>query len=181
MLLSVQDLVVRFRTEDGTVYAVNGVSFDLDASETLGIVGESGCGKSVTSLAITGLLPRGQASIPGGHILFDGVDLVNLPDPRMRELRGREIGMVFQDPMTSLNPVLTIGRQLIEALCAEALRWKRRAPGLPFCCKPSRFRHRRHAESLSPAWRHAPARMIAMALALRLGFIADEPTTALGV
>src|SRR6185312_2293487 len=122
MLLSVQDLSVRFKTEDGTVHAVNGVSFDLDASETLGIVGESGCGKSATSLAITRLLPRTHATIAGGRILFRDVDLIQLPDREMRKLRGRDIAIVFQDPMTSLNPVLTIGRQLTEALCAhEAL------------------------------------------------------------
>jgi ABC-type dipeptide/oligopeptide/nickel transport system ATPase component len=119
MLLSVQDLSVRFKTEDGTVHAVNGVSFDLDASETLGIVGESGCGKSATSLAITRLLPRTHATIAGGRILFRDVDLIQLPDREMRKLRGRDIAIVFQDPMTSLNPVLTIGRQLTEALCAH--------------------------------------------------------------
>src|SRR5262245_16329170 len=119
MLLSVQDLSVRFRTEDGTVHAVNGVSFDLEASETLGIVGESGCGKSAASLAITRLLPRTHATIAGGRILFRDVDLVQLPDREMRRLRGRDVAIVFQDPMTSLNPVLTIGRQLAEALCAH--------------------------------------------------------------
>ena len=186
MLLSVQDLVVRFRTEDGTVHAVNGVSFDLDASETLGIVGESGCGKSATSLAITGLLPRGQASIPGGHILFDGVDLVNLPSHKMRELRGREIAIVFQDPMTSLNPVLTIGLQLIEALCAH-----RRLPRKEACARAAdllqtvgiptpRETMDRYPHQLSGGMRQRV--MIAMALALspRL-LIADEPTTALDV
>ena len=186
MLLSVQDLVVRFRTEDGTVHAVNGVSFDLDASETLGIVGESGCGKSTTSLAITGLLPRGQANIAGGRILFDGVDLVNLPAARMRELRGRDIAIVFQDPMTSLNPVLTIGRQLIEALGAHrALRWKearaRAADLLQTVEIPTPVATMdRYPHQLSGGMRQRV--MIAMALALspRL-LIADEPTTALDV
>src|SRR5262245_66179130 len=109
MLLSVQDLSVRFSTEDGTVHAVNGVSFDPEASETLGIVGESGCGKSATSLAITRLLPPTQATIAGGRILFCDVDLLSLPAREMRKLRGREIAIVFQDPMTSLNPVLSVG------------------------------------------------------------------------
>jgi len=186
MLLSVQDLVVRFRTEDGTVHAVNGVSFDLDASETLGIVGESGCGKSATSLAITGLLPRGQANIPGGRILFDGVDLVDLPAPKMRELRGREIAIVFQDPMTSLNPVLKIGSQLIEALSAHQklhplVAGKRAAEllqtvGIPDPVKTMEY----YPHQLSGGMRQRV--MIAMALALspRL-LIADEPTTALDV
>src|SRR3569833_270340 len=105
MMLSVQDLAVRFRTEDGTVHAVNRVSYDIAAAETVAIVGESGCGKSATSLAIMGLLPKGQASIAAGRILYGGTDLVGLPENRMRQIRGRDIAMVFQDPMTSLNPV----------------------------------------------------------------------------
>jgi oligopeptide/dipeptide ABC transporter ATP-binding protein len=186
MLLSVQDLVVRFRTEDGTVHAVNGVSFDLDASETLGIVGESGCGKSATSLAITGLLPRGQASIPGGRILFDGVDVVDLPAPRMRELRGREIAIVFQDPMTSLNPVLRIGLQLIEALCAHRQMPHQEAStraaellrmvGIPDPAKTVDY----YPHQLSGGMRQRVMIAMALALAPRL-LIADEPTTALDV
>ena len=108
MLLSVRDLTVRFRTHDGTVHAVNGVSFDLEAGETLGLVGESGCGKSVTNLAVMRLLPKPAGHIEGGQVLFDGVDLVQASEASMRDLRGREIAMIFQDPMTSLNPVLTI-------------------------------------------------------------------------
>src|SRR5206468_1841955 len=186
MLLSVQDLVVRFRTEDGTVHAVNGVSFDLDTSETLGIVGESGCGKSATSLAITGLLPRGQASIPGGRILFDGIDVVDLPAPRMRELRGREIAIVFQDPMTSLNPVLRIGLQLIEALCAHRQMPHQEAStraaellrmvGIPDPAKTMEY----YPHQLSGGMRQRVMIAMALALAPRL-LIADEPTTALDV
>ncbi|HEX4570674.1 MAG TPA: ATP-binding cassette domain-containing protein, partial [Dongiaceae bacterium] len=104
MLLVVQGLDVRFRTEEGTVHAVNRVSFELDTAETLAIVGESGCGKTATGLAIMGLLPSTHASIAAGQILFAGSDLVRLPEARMREIRGRDISMVFQDPMTSLNP-----------------------------------------------------------------------------
>ena len=107
-LLSLRDLAVRFRTEDGPVYAVNGVSLDLAPGERLGLVGESGCGKSVTSLAIMRLLPSGDACEVTGDVLFEGTDLMALNERDMRSLRGREIAMVFQDPMTSLNPVLTI-------------------------------------------------------------------------
>src|SRR5688572_6183509 len=99
----------------GLVYAVNGVSFDVAPGETLGIVGESGCGKSVTSLAILGLLPR-AGRVRTGTAMFDGRDLLKLSDAELRRVRGKEIAMIFQDPMTSLNPVLTIGRQMREAI-----------------------------------------------------------------
>src|SRR3990170_7828191 len=114
-LLSVEDLHVRFGTERGLVHAVNGVSFEISAGETLGIVGESGCGKSVTSLAILGILGR-NARVTSGRAMFGGRDLLALKDEELRSIRGKEIAMIFQDPMTSLNPVLTIGRQLREAL-----------------------------------------------------------------
>src|SRR6266496_1761224 len=114
-LLSVENLRVRFWTQRGTVHAVNGISFEISAGETLGIVGESGCGKSVTSLALLGILPRaGRAT--KGEALFEGRDLLKLADDELRRIRGREIAMIFQDPMTSLNPVLTVGRQIREAI-----------------------------------------------------------------
>jgi oligopeptide/dipeptide ABC transporter ATP-binding protein len=186
MLLSVQDLAVRFRTEEGTVHAVNRVSFDLDASETVAIVGESGCGKSATSLAIMGLLPRGQASIAAGRILFNGTELVGLPEKRMRQIRGRDIAMVFQDPMTSLNPVLTIERQLTEALSAHArfpkAALKARAVELLHgvgIAEPERVTAR-FPHQLSGGMRQRV--MLAMALCLEPKLlIADEPTTALDV
>ena len=118
-LLSVRDLIVRFRTHDGTVYAVNGVSFDLDEGETLGLVGESGCGKSVTNLAVMRLLPAPAGRIEGGQVLFEDEDLLRLDEAEMRELRGKEIAMIFQDPMTSLNPVLTIQEQMVETIKAH--------------------------------------------------------------
>src|SRR6187455_2287377 len=117
-LLEVDDLRVEFWTARGTVYAVNGISFDIAPGETLGIVGESGCGKSVTSLAMLGILPR-SAKVPTGTAHFEGRDLLTLDDDELREIRGREIAMIFQDPMTSLNPVLTVGRQIREALEAH--------------------------------------------------------------
>jgi peptide/nickel transport system ATP-binding protein/oligopeptide transport system ATP-binding protein len=186
MLLSVQDLAVRFRTEDGMVRAVNRVSFDIDAAETVAIVGESGCGKSATSLAIMGLLPRGQASVADGRILFNGSDLVGLPERRMRALRGRDISMVFQDPMSSLNPVLTIGRQLTEALSAHgrygAAALNARAVELlrgVGIAEPERV-VRRYPHQLSGGMRQRV--MLAMALSLEPKLlIADEPTTALDV
>src|SRR5438876_8500386 len=114
-LLAVENLRVRFWTRRGTVHAVNGISFDIAPGETLGIVGESGCGKSVTSLAILGLLSR-NGNVDSGKAIFQGQDLVSQTDRTLRSVRGKEIAMIFQDPMTSLNPVLTIGRQIREAL-----------------------------------------------------------------
>src|SRR6187200_3177031 len=117
-LLSVEDLRVQFWTQRGTVHAVNGISFDIAPGETRGIVGESGCGKSVTSLALMGILPR-AGKITSGTAMFGDRDLFTLSDWELRRLRGRDIAMIFQDPMTSLNTVLTIGRQIREALEAH--------------------------------------------------------------
>ena len=114
-LLRVEDLHVRFGTDRGLVHAVNGITFEIRAGETLGIVGESGCGKSVTSLAILGILAR-NGRVTNGRALFEGRDLLALNDAELRRIRGKEIAMIFQDPMTSLNPVLTVGRQIREAL-----------------------------------------------------------------
>src|SRR5450756_2664463 len=115
-LLSVSDLIVRFRTHDGLIHAVNGVSYTLDEGETLGLVGESGCGKSVTALSIMRLIPQPPGKIVSGKIIFEGKDLLKLSEDAMRRVRGKEVAMIFQDPMTSLNPVLTIKRQLTEGL-----------------------------------------------------------------
>ncbi|MBK5229414.1 MAG: ABC transporter ATP-binding protein, partial [Actinobacteria bacterium] len=114
-LLSVRDLEVRFSTRKSTIYAVNRISFDLEPGETLGIVGESGCGKSVSALAMLGILPKAGRAV-GGNVDFQGVDLLKLPDQKLRQIRGKDIAMIFQDPMTSLNPVLTVGRQITETL-----------------------------------------------------------------
>ena len=115
-LLEVNNLVTRFYTEDGVVHAVNGISYTLDEGESLGIVGESGSGKSVGVLSVMGLIPQPPGRIEEGEVLFNGRDLLTISDEEMRQVRGREVAMIFQDPMTSLNPVLTVGRQLTEAL-----------------------------------------------------------------
>ena len=184
-LLSVEDLRVQFWTDRGTIHAVNGISFEIAKGETLGIVGESGCGKSVTSLALLGILPR-AGRVTSGVANFEGRDLLTLPDRELRGIRGREIAMIFQDPMTSLNPVLTIGRQIREGLEAHlgmsrAASTARAAELLDQVGIPSaKSRLRDYPHQFSGGMRQRA--MIAMALACepRL-LIADEPTTALDV
>jgi oligopeptide transport system ATP-binding protein len=167
------------------VHAVNGISFDIAAGETLGIVGESGCGKSVTSLAILGLLAR-NGRVESGAAVFEGMDLVRQNDRVMRKIRGREIAMIFQDPMTSLNPVLTIGRQIREALETHFKLSRKAAErraselldrvGIP----QANARLRDYPHQFSGGMRQRA--MIAMALACEPKLmIADEPTTALDV
>jgi oligopeptide transport system ATP-binding protein len=115
-LLEIKDLRTQFHTREGLVYAVNGISYELAEGETLGIVGESGCGKSVSVLSLMRLIPEPPGKIAGGQAIFQGKDLLKMSGEEIRHVRGAQIAMVFQDPMTSLNPVLTIGRQLTEAL-----------------------------------------------------------------
>jgi oligopeptide transport system ATP-binding protein len=184
-LLQVEDLRVEFTTRRGVVFAVNGISFEIARGETLGIVGESGCGKSVTSLAVLGLLAR-NGRVASGRALFEGRDLIALNDRALRRVRGREIAMIFQDPMTSLNPVLTIGRQIREALEthfgmdrkdgeARAAELIDRV-GIP----SASARLRDYPHQFSGGMRQRA--MIAMALACKPKLlIADEPTTALDV
>jgi oligopeptide/dipeptide ABC transporter ATP-binding protein len=178
-------LHVHFETRRGTVHAVNGISFDIAPGETLGIVGESGCGKSVTSLAVLGLLAR-NGRIESGTATFEGRDLVRQSDRTLRSIRGKEIAMIFQDPMTSLNPVLTIGRQIRESLEThfdmDRKAAERRAAelldrvGIP----QANARTRDYPHQFSGGMRQRA--MIAMALACEPKLlIADEPTTALDV
>ncbi len=176
---------MEFSTRRGTVYAVNGISFEIARGETLGIVGESGCGKSVTSLAVLGLLAR-NGRVQGGRAMFEGRDLIRQSDRALRGIRGREIAMIFQDPMTSLNPVLTIGRQIREALETHFGMDKKEAEaraaelldrvGIP----SAQARIHDYPHQFSGGMRQRA--MIAMALACRPKLlIADEPTTALDV
>jgi oligopeptide/dipeptide ABC transporter ATP-binding protein len=115
-ILEVNDLKTYFYTREGVVQAVDGITFTVEKGQTLGIVGESGCGKSVTALSIMGLIPKPPAKIAGGEVLFDGKDLTKLNDREMQDVRGRQVAMIFQDPMTSLNPTLKIGTQITETL-----------------------------------------------------------------
>jgi oligopeptide transport system ATP-binding protein len=184
-LLSVEDLRVEFWTSRGTIHAVNGISFDIGPGETLGIVGESGCGKSVTALTLLGILPR-AGKVRSGHATFGGRDLLRLSDRQLRRIRGKEIAMIFQDPMSSLNPVLTIGRQIREALETHFGMKKKEALGraaelLDRVGIPSaKQRVRDYPHQFSGGMRQRA--MIAMALACKPKLlIADEPTTALDV
>ncbi len=185
-VLEVKNLVTRFHTPEGTVHAVNGVSFDLDEGETLGIVGESGCGKSVTMLSLLQLIPQPPGKIMDGQALFMGSDLLAMRREEISSVRGAQIGMVFQDPMTSLNPVLTIGRQLKEPLIIHQNRNREDAQAraielLQLVGIPSaESRLDDYPHQFSGGMRQRV--MIAMALACTPQLlIADEPTTALDV
>lgn len=183
-LLSVEDLVTEFKTPAGPRPAVNRVSFSVSRGETLGIVGESGSGKSVTALSIMGLVDAQVGRIASGRILFDGQDLVGLPGPALRALRGKRIGMIFQEPLSALNPCYAIGNQIAEVFTAHGETADIRSRVLELL----RLVHipdpegvfRRYPHEISGGMRQRA--MIAMALAYKPDLlIADEPTTALDV
>jgi peptide/nickel transport system ATP-binding protein len=185
-VLAIDGLVTEFRTEHGTVRAVDGVSFEIPAGSTLGVVGESGCGKSVTALSIMRLIPDPPGRIAGGRIEYKGKDLLALSEKEMRAIRGNQISMIFQEPMTSLNPVFTVGEQVAEAVRLHQK--KSRAQALAVAVEMFRLvgipspeeRVHGYPHQLSGGMRQRV--MIAMALACRPDLlIADEPTTALDV
>ena len=185
-LLELRDLRTYFDTEDGTVKAVDGVNLSIGKGETLGIVGESGCGKSVTAFSIMRLIPDPPGRIAGGQILFEGQDLARLPMAEMRKIRGNRISMIFQEPMTSLNPVYTVGDQIGEAIILHQQKTPEEAReltldmlrqvGIPDPTK----RIDNYPHEMSGGMKQRV--MIAMALVCRPALlIADEPTTALDV
>lgn len=185
-VLEVRDLKTYFHTRDGVVRAVDGVSFKVNAGETLAVVGESGCGKSVTSLSILRLIASPPGCNEGGEILFQGEDLLKASEARMRDIRGNKISMIFQEPMTSLNPVLTIGKQISEVLVLHQdmneAQAKAKAVELLKLVKIPEAESRvdQYPHQLSGGMRQRV--MIAMALACDpTVLIADEPTTALDV
>jgi oligopeptide/dipeptide ABC transporter ATP-binding protein len=185
-LLEVDDLRTHFFTREGAVRAVDGVSFSVDKGKTLGIVGESGCGKSVTALSIMGLIPKPPAKIVSGEIRFDGRDLTTLSEKQLEDVRGREIAMIFQDPMTSLNPTLKIGTQITEVLDRHFGMSKdqarRRAIELLEEVRIPRAAERLddYPHRFSGGMRQRVMIAIALACNPKL-LIADEPTTALDV
>jgi oligopeptide transport system ATP-binding protein len=186
VLLDLKDLITRFYTDDGVVHAVNGISYKMDDGETLGVVGESGCGKSVHALSIMRLIQSPPGKIESGEAIFHGHDLLKMSDNEMRSIRGAQIAMVFQDPMTSLNPVYTVGFQISEALMLHQDMDKKEAyersgellamVGIP----EARQRLDDYPHQFSGGMRQRA--MIAMALSCNPSLlIADEPTTALDV
>ena len=185
-LLEVQDLKTYFKVKAGRVRAVNGISFAVKPGEKVGVVGESGCGKSVTALTIMRLLPQPAGEIAGGSVLFDDRDLLDLPEKEMRKVRGGQIGMIFQDPMTCLNPTMTVGKQIGEALRIHLKLDKDEAQkraislleqvGIPAAAE----RINSYPHQFSGGMRQRVMIAIALACNPKL-LIADEPTTALDV
>jgi oligopeptide transport system ATP-binding protein len=186
LLLEVKNLRVSFKTEDGVVRAVNGLSYAIEKGSTLGIVGESGSGKSVSALTIMRLVPSPPGRIDGGEVIFKGENLLKKSESEMRRIRGKDIAMIFQDPMTSLNPVLTVGEQIAEAVqlhmkCSKREAWEKAVDMLRLVRIPlAEKRVKDYPHQFSGGMRQRV--MIAMALSCDPELlIADEPTTALDV
>ena len=184
-LLEVKDLRTAFRTDDGIVKAVDGVSFSIEKGQTLGIVGESGSGKSVTCLTIMGLNPK-RRTTSTGEALFNGEDLLKASPSRLREIRGNDIAMIFQDPMTSLNPVHSVGTQLVEAvlLHRDISRGKAKARALELLKQVGIPRAERRIDDYPHQFSGGMRQRVMIAMALINDpdlLIADEPTTALDV
>ena len=185
-VLEVHNLVTAFDTDAGQLTAVDGVSFDVRRGRTLGIVGESGCGKSVTAMSIMRLLPQPMGKILQGNVQFDGMNLATLPRDDMRSIRGNRISMIFQEPMTALNPVHTIGKQICEVLTQHNeldpdVAWNRAVEMLDKVGIPSpEIRATEYPHQLSGGMRQRVVIAIALACGPEL-VIADEPTTALDV
>jgi ABC-type dipeptide/oligopeptide/nickel transport system ATPase component len=185
-LLEVDDLRTHFFTREGVVHAVDGVSMAVEKGKTLGLVGESGCGKSVTALSIMGLIPRPPARIVSGSIVFDGRDLAALSERELEDVRGREIGMIFQDPMTSLNPTLTIGTQITETLRRHLglTRTAARARAVRLLEEVHIARAAHRLDDYPHRYSGGMRQRVMIAIAVSCNpklLIADEPTTALDV
>ena len=185
-LLEVNDLKTHFFTREGVVRAVDGISFSIEKGKTLGIVGESGCGKSVTALSIMGLIPKPPAKIVSGSVMFEGQDLTKLTERKLEDIRGREIAMIFQDPMTSLNPTLTIGTQITETIRrhydVSAAQARKKAVELLEEVRIPRAAERLgdYPHRFSGGMRQRVMIAIALSCDPKL-LVADEPTTALDV
>ena len=183
-LLEIKDLSVTYKTEDGTVYAVNNLNLEIDQGEALGFVGETGAGKTTTALAIMGLLSMPPAAITGGQILFDGRDLVTISDKERRKILGEEISMIFQDPMTSLNPSMTVADQIVEMIMLH--KKVSRSEAYEEACQLlemveiKRERANDYPHQFSGGMKQRVVIAIALACRPKL-IIADEPTTALDV
>jgi oligopeptide/dipeptide ABC transporter ATP-binding protein len=185
-LLEVRDLKTHFFTREGVVQAVDGVSFDVEKGKTLGIVGESGCGKSVTALSIMGLIPKPPAKIVGGQVLFEGKDLTQLDDRQLQNVRGRQVAMIFQDPMTSLNPTLKIRTQITETLDRhfELSKDEARKRAIELLEEVRIPRAAERLDDYPHRFSGGMRQRVMIAIALSCNpklLIADEPTTALDV
>ena len=185
-LLEVQDLETQFSTPDGTVHAVNGVSFSLKEGETLGVVGESGCGKSVTMLSVLRLIPIPPGKIVNGKVMFQGQDLLKMSKEEIRHVRGAQISMIFQDPMTSLNPVLTIGKQMMEPLLLHLGMTKEQAEvrAAELLTMVGISDAKAHLTDYPHQFSGGMRQRVMIAMSLSCNpqiLIADEPTTALDV